>query len=335
MIRFLLLLSLFTFIIQFSIAQDIHFSQYELSPLTLNPAKIGAFEGTFRVGGIYRDQWSQVINNPFRTPSAYIDAPIIRGFRAQDWVGVGAYIYNDKRGSAGLSNMAMMGGAAYHLGLGNTYISLGVQAGRMQESIDRAALIFEDQIEGGVITGNPSQDFPRVPENAGYMDFNAGLGVNSRITDKISINAGFALHHLLAPERNFLTGSTQTLERRVVLHGGSDIDVAENITVYPSLMYQTMAGMSSFNAQAMAGYHLSPERDITVKAGLGFRSSDALIPMIGVDYKNFRFGAAYDLNTFGIATANVGQGGFELALSYIAKIYRTPVVKPVLFCPRF
>ncbi len=335
MIRFLLPVCILLVMSLVVKAQDFHFSQYELSPLTLNPAKTGAFEGTFRVGGIYRDQWAQVINNPFRTPSAFIDAPIIRGFRAQDWVGVGAYILNDTRGTGGLSNLAMMGGAAYHLGLGNTYISLGVQAGRMQERVNGLDLTFGDQIVNGVVTNPTSSDHDRIPENSAYMDYNAGIGVNSRVTDKISVNAGFAMHHLLAPERNFLTGSNQRLDRRIVIHGGGEVDVAENITVYPTLMFQSMASMSSFNAQAMGGYHLTPERDITLKAGVGYRSSDAIIPMIGVDYKSFRFGAAYDLNSFGIGTANVGQGGFEFALTYIAKIYRTPVVKPVLFCPRF
>ena len=71
-------------------AQDIHFTQFYLTPLNTNPAYTGAFEGTFRLSGIYRDQFAGVLNsNPFRTPSFGVDAPLIKGLGKRDWIGVG------------------------------------------------------------------------------------------------------------------------------------------------------------------------------------------------------------------------------------------------------
>ena len=58
-----------TFIIalfKFGIAQDIHFSQYNLSPLNLNPSLTGAFQGDLRFIGNHRNQWSSV-SNPYAT----------------------------------------------------------------------------------------------------------------------------------------------------------------------------------------------------------------------------------------------------------------------------
>ena len=43
-------------------AQDIHFSQYYASPLTLNPALTGKFNGLWRVTGIYRDQFRNSVS---------------------------------------------------------------------------------------------------------------------------------------------------------------------------------------------------------------------------------------------------------------------------------
>ena len=48
-------------------AQDQHFSQFFAAPLNLNPALAGAYEGSFRVGAIYRDQWRTVLDNPIST----------------------------------------------------------------------------------------------------------------------------------------------------------------------------------------------------------------------------------------------------------------------------
>ena len=34
-----------------------HYTLFEYSPLTTNPAYTGAYEGSLRIGGIFRDQW--------------------------------------------------------------------------------------------------------------------------------------------------------------------------------------------------------------------------------------------------------------------------------------
>ncbi|HYK55270.1 MAG TPA: type IX secretion system membrane protein PorP/SprF, partial [Flavisolibacter sp.] len=58
-------------------AQDPNFSQFFASPLTLNPALTGKFDGAFRVAGNYRNQWP-TINNAFTTATVSVDAGILR-----------------------------------------------------------------------------------------------------------------------------------------------------------------------------------------------------------------------------------------------------------------
>src|SRR5690349_16635765 len=101
-VRKLLLLLASVFAVSGLSAQDIHFSQFNMSPMTLNPANIGPFEGTARIGGIYRGQFNSVLDKQYSTPSVYVDAPIIRGFRKKDWVGVGLMFFSDKAGKGKL-----------------------------------------------------------------------------------------------------------------------------------------------------------------------------------------------------------------------------------------
>ena len=54
----ILLLS-FIFVGEYN-AQDIHLSQFYASDHLLNPAKMGDFEGDFRITGNYRNQWKQI-----------------------------------------------------------------------------------------------------------------------------------------------------------------------------------------------------------------------------------------------------------------------------------
>src|SRR5580693_5493092 len=57
-------------------AQDPGFSQFFASPLSLNPALTGKFNGVIRVAGNYRNQWPS-INNAFITSTVSVDAPIL------------------------------------------------------------------------------------------------------------------------------------------------------------------------------------------------------------------------------------------------------------------
>jgi len=55
-------------------AQDIHFSQFYMSPLNLNPALTGVMNSQVRVVGNYRNQWASVLkSNAFSTYSASYD----------------------------------------------------------------------------------------------------------------------------------------------------------------------------------------------------------------------------------------------------------------------
>src|ERR1700712_3413113 len=81
---------------QSAIAQDPAFSQFFSSPLSLNPALTGKFNGQLRVAGNYRNQWPQ-INNAFITETVSVDGNILNGKLAEgDAWGVGLLAMSDK-----------------------------------------------------------------------------------------------------------------------------------------------------------------------------------------------------------------------------------------------
>ena len=116
-------LYIFTAFILFAItgtvqAQDIHYSLYNMSPLTLNPAHTGAYNGTYRIGGIYRDQYRSITSQQFSTPMIYIDAPIATlGKKQLHWLGIGGMFYQDNAGLAALKTNSFQLSAALHLAL--------------------------------------------------------------------------------------------------------------------------------------------------------------------------------------------------------------------------
>ena len=56
-----------------SIAQDVHFSQFQNTPLLQNASFAGKVDGDFRAIVNYRSQWANVTSNPYQSFGANID----------------------------------------------------------------------------------------------------------------------------------------------------------------------------------------------------------------------------------------------------------------------
>ena len=60
-------------------AQDLHFSQWFNEPLLTNPANTGFIpDADYRLGANYRNQWSTVMSQPYKTMSIWGDAQVFR-----------------------------------------------------------------------------------------------------------------------------------------------------------------------------------------------------------------------------------------------------------------
>ncbi|MGH2553361.1 MAG: type IX secretion system membrane protein PorP/SprF, partial [Chitinophagaceae bacterium] len=103
-------------LVSVSTAQDPNFSQFFASPMTLNPALTGKFDGVYRVAGNFRNQWP-TINNAYVTKTASIDFGILKNRLPEiDQLGIGILGVTDNAGDGVLvTNYAGLS-LAYHKG---------------------------------------------------------------------------------------------------------------------------------------------------------------------------------------------------------------------------
>jgi len=325
-----------------TLAQDIHFTMFDMSPLTLNPAFIGDFSGTFRVTGIYRIQWPTIAK--YQTPAFGIDAPLFRGIGKNDWISLGLAAFQDKAGDEfGLKKTGGWIGGSYHLSLkkdGSTLLSLGVQSGGTTRSLDGTPR-FQDP-------SDPA--FPGSSAGAGdnkktSTDLNAGLlfrtALNKAKTS--ALNIGLSLYHLSQPNSALGgggTGAGQTpgndkQNMLINAHAQMVLPQGDLLTFIPGVVVHLAGGNFETAGQLKGELLVNREKDFAVMGGLGYRVGDAAFALFGARLKDLRVGLAYDFNISGATASTSGIGGYELGVSYIAKIYKKPVVKPVIFCPRF
>ncbi len=317
-------------------AQDPHFSQFFASPLTLNPALTGRFDGEIRVAGNYRNQWPS-INRAFTTTTVGLDMAVAQSLLPEeDRLALGILAFTDQQADGALKNTYYALSAAYHKGLdedGFHSITIGFQGTYAQKRLNTEKLTFEDQLRGDGFTGITNEVFDARQINVNYIDLNAGLLFSGVTASDISYYLGASVYHINRPYESFRGGKYQ-LAQRYSIHAGGYYQVGQTTILHASALYQTQAGARETILGAAIGFNLNDDWDYSPTnfyAGTWYRIGDALIPYIGLEYGTMRFGASYDVTTSQLSSVNSARGGFELSLLYI---FRRDD-RPKLNCPKF
>ena len=288
--------------------QDPQFSQYMFNDLFNNPAYSGVM-GVTNLSLIYRSQWLGY-NGTFddggapNTFLASFNTPI---FRIRS--GAGFYFINDVIGPQ--NNIQFMGSYAYHLGVGNGKLSLGVRAGIYGQSIDFSKYRPVNWDDPLLLNGKESQYRPDL-----------GVGIYYKAEKYF---AGASLNHILKTQFDFNSDSLKNaLANNLVINGGYVYELNYDIILTPSLLVKTDFVSYSFDTYREKFW-----------GGLSYRQSEAVVALLGVNLlkdKSLRLGYSLD---YVIQAQRAKQAtSHEILLSY-----NMPAVtgggKKVIRTPRF
>ena len=318
-------------------AQDPNFSQFFASPLTLNPALTGKFDGVFRVAGNYRNQWP-TINNAFTTATVSLDASVLRNSIPEyDQFGFGLMAFTDKSGNGVLQNNFLALSTAYHKALdenGFHQIGLGFQGTYVNKRLDITGLKFESMLRADGFTGLMDESFSSNQIKLSYFDMNLGFLYNGTTDGANNYYFGASMYHVNRPKETFKQGN-YLLEPRVTLPAGGMIPLSEYNAVHLSANHSRQANAT--NTVIGGAYSINVSQDISsptnLYLGSWYRFGDAIIPYVGLEFGDFQLGASYDVNTSSLKPASNMRGGAEISLIYIKK-HSDPNVKK-LNCPKF
>lgn len=318
-------------------AQDPHFSQFYASPLSLNPALTGRFDGTFRLAANYRNQWP-TINNAFTTATASVDFPVLTNRLPEfDTWGVGIMGLGDQSGNKILRNNYVGISTAYSKGLdenGYHQLAVGFQGVYTNKRLDVSLADFEDELTPFGFTGVTSEVFTNQNVVVNYFDMNAGILYTGTTNGYNNFYLGVSLYHINRPKETFV-GGNYFVQPRTTIHGGGYTPIGGNKTLHGSFIHQRQASSSETVLGGALSVNLNgeEERPTEIYAGLWYRLNDAVIPYIGVEIQNLRVGFTYDVNTSPLRTASNTRGGTEISLIYVHKP-GDPLLKKNN-CPKF
>lgn len=314
-----------------SMAQDLHFSQFYLNPLQVNPAQTGVFQGDIRVMGLYRSQWTSVPVS-YRTFSGAADG------KALEWgsntVSGGLMIQHDQAGDAGMKwTQVGLSGAVSHRLNEQQALSVGFGLALVQRAFDISGLTFKNQWTDYVFDPSlPSREnFNRSsglsPSLSGGLNWH--FGQNGQRT---SMDVGAGVFHLNRPKISFSDSPGEHLPMRMALSVNCALPLNEFFDLIVFGLAHRMGKAQEINGGAGARFWLVPN-ETAMQLTVANRIGDAIIPAVQYERGNWTVGLSYDINISGFDVATNKKGGFEVAV-----VYRTlpaPPVKNFKSCPIF
>ncbi|RMG81996.1 MAG: type IX secretion system membrane protein PorP/SprF [Bacteroidetes bacterium] len=313
-------------------AQDIHFSQFYLSPLNLNPAMTGVMNCNARLVANYRNQWASVLkSNAYNTYSASYDQRIPVG--RYDFFGVGGTFWGDKAGEAEFATMTGKLSASYSKRMGGGrkeahYLVFGVEGGIAQRSLDFLKLRWGSQHDGAggfdetIASGEDNLN----NDNFIFADLAAGLLWFSVFDENNNFYIGGAFHHLNRANQSFYDNTEDFIYSRFTLHAGGEFEISRKVGLVPGVIamfqgpsFQVNSGTSlKFNLGgrgSQQAFHIGTWVRLSNQIESGILT-DAVILQTRFDYSQFSLGFSYDVNVSPLKPASNNNGAFEFALVY-------------------
>jgi len=315
-IQFLIIIVLL-FVVSTAKAQDPQFSQFYANPLYLNPALAGATECA-RVNLNYRNQWPS-LTSAFITYSVTYDQnlPSVNS-------GFGLILMNDRQGDGALNTTIIGAIYAYNLQISEgLFIRFGAEARYYQQRLDWDKLVFADQINpiNGSIS-NISNQTP--PENTNVATADFSFGTVIRYYDQFFL--GFIADHLTQPNLSFYDNPDDKLPIKYTAHGGVTINLSQgrlgsindhDFTLQPQVLYMYQQNFQQLNA----GFYVN-RMPLIIGAWFrhNFQNPDAVILLVGISFKNIKFGYSYDMGLSKVG--GEALGAHEISFAWDFCIYK-------------
>jgi type IX secretion system PorP/SprF family membrane protein len=303
-----------------AIAQDIHWSQFDMNPVFQNPGNVGTFDGDMRFHGNYRDQWRSV-TVPFQTLS--LSGEVKNIYKN---LSIGGFLFHDVVGDGKFRTVEFMPMASYAIKLTPDSMHVlrpAIQVGVNYRQFNSDAFTFDSQWNGVFFDQNLPTNEAFQTERKGNATIGIGAVYQYNVDPRNQLTAGIGWFNINRPNQGFF-GEEILRDQRLNLFARWQREIGFDWDIIPSMQLNVQGTYREIILGAQAKYTLVDRMGEyrAVYAGGFLRSGDAGILMVGMDVQNWRGGISYDLNFSKLYVASRGRGGLELSVRYILKRIR-------------
>ena len=308
-------------------AQDMQFTQFNATPLYLNPGFTGStIEHRFIAN--YRNQWAGI-------PGHYNNMLFSYDYNLAEFnSGIGLLVGQERAGSSPLTTTQIGVLYAYRFQLKEKiWIQPGLKFNYIRTGLDYSDLVFNDQLyTDGVTTESFSL------ENSSYLDIAAGVLLYNE-----KFWGGVAFNHINQPNQS-LTNNESPLYMKFSAHGGYKLKLTDsekrNAAKYFNLAFHYKA-QHKFD-QLDLGLYYTQEPFVfgiwyrglpLIKSYEGILNNDAVAIILGYSFVdlNLSVGYSYDATISRLAANSFGS--HEISLIYEIATKKKKRRKAKFFAP--
>ena len=300
--------------------QDPSFSQFFSSPLNINPALTGNINADWRMIANFRDQWIGPAS-PYSTGSISYDVKIqnkIPNVEEKNVLSAGAMLMFDYAMAGVQKSVYASLNLAYSVVIfddNETKHNLAVGFGGIygRRFVDFSRLDFEEQFTGTGFDVNLPTGEVALSDMKPYFSSSAGATYTIK-TETSNFDIGFAAFHLNRPKQTFLEDEHQFIPMRKVVHANFETWLNDRLLLNANAIYQEQSKANYYSIGGAFGYYVDDRQEILFNAGLWYWSRNALVPYLGLAYKNFQIGLSYDWTISKLKQAAPRPKTFEVTL---------------------
>ena len=211
-----------------------------MQPLYLNAAQTGVFDGDYRVGGMYRQQW-RTVPVPYKTLSLYGDTRFDRVFSQQSAIGVGLIFNNDISGDSRYSINQLYVPLSYIQNFEkdtNLTVSVGITPGISNIAFRTDKLTFDNQFDGDNYNASLSsgEHFPSLSRT--YFDLGStALFAQYKLKKAGLVSIGTSFAHLNRPGVSFFKNDEVKLYSKSTSFVSLKLPLSTQVFLHGDLMY--------------------------------------------------------------------------------------------------
>jgi len=292
MMRKLLLFISILFVTEFTFSQQLpHYSLYMFNEAIINPAVVGTKNHDY-VTLILRDQWTGFDGAP-KTQLISLEQ------KYDEVYGIGVGVINDKTGP--ISRLSGLLSGSYRIPFNDNVISFGATGRIGQYKFDNSEITLENDgiVDPAMQDGLEQTIESSITIGTHYIhdDYYVGVSIPNVISSKLNVNKN---------------GGRNKMINHYYVNAGYHYSLNPKIDLEPSLMFKkTGPTPLQMDLNMRAVY------DDFLWGGVSYRTKDAIVIMLGLDYLDYRFAYSYDITTSALSIPSYGSHG--LMLSYRMK----------------
>lgn len=278
------------------------YSQYAFDRLIINPAYAGSsniISGTLT----YKNKLLGIKGAP-ETQVFSLHAPIQSKF-----MGVGIKVIHDKIGVTDQTGVTVV--YSYHLGFANGKLSLGIEGGILNYTLDFANLKRSDQNDNAIPFTKESVIVPEVAFGIYYHSEKMYFG-----------GSAYNLISSKLDKTGYDRSPIAKLSQHYFILNGYKIKMGESFHLEPSWLLKYVAG-----APVQLDLNLNAIYKEMISLGVSYRTGDATVFMLQYSFKGqVRIGYAYDYTISKLSSYSAGS--HEIMLNYTFKLLE-PALKKI------